>query len=409
MGSNLQARIAVQQTETGNEEIFDVYADGGHWRRVESLTKRGDALWLEANPSKPAIPASSLDEVWLTEIYERRREHKEVRRFPRTSEWLSVPRFDPRNIAATNWLIENLLVEGSIQLIFGPPGSYKTTVCYYLAKIVSSGQTMDGIKVPKRRVIIFDFENPSAVIAARCKELGLGLPENDDLIIWDRFSEDALRPDNPRLEKIVKVCIEETGHGPWIIFDSWSSLLADGQGGETTGQIAPIYTKIRKLVDLGATCTVLDHSKKYDEDSIYGGHDKIAKADTIHGFRRFENPVHPHNPIVTITSRLKRYSPAYDCQRAFKISSRRDDQGHWHIAGIEATKNPEEIVRDLKNTTLCNLIRQNPTAGKQQLTKLAAESGQMSRDEASELLDAGESRLWTTETKAHGKLQYRLL
>jgi hypothetical protein len=72
-----------------------------------------------------------------------------------------------------------------------------------------------------------------------------------------------------------------------------------------TGQTAPIYLQLRKLADLGATITVLDHSRKYERGVIYGGQDKEAKVDSIHILLPYENKARESNAIVRVQSWLK--------------------------------------------------------------------------------------------------------
>jgi len=177
--------------------------------------------------------------------------------------WDTLPRFDPSRVKKTKWLISSFLAERSIQLIFGEAGTFQTTLCLFCAKAVASGESILGMKTRRRRVIYIDFENPGSVIRNRCIDLGLNLPNNPNLVIWDRVSMDLPFPGSSQLEQLVRQCVSETGHGPWIIFDSWSSMLRPGDGGESTGQIAPVFARIRKLVDLGAIVTIVDHSKKY--------------------------------------------------------------------------------------------------------------------------------------------------
>ena len=116
----------------------------------------------------------------------------------------------------------------------------------------------------RRRRVLFDYENPDHIVKTRSDDLNLNLSDSQNLKIWNKFGpQPPPRPDDTMLEALVKECALETGYGPWLIFDSWASLLKAGDGGEFTGQIAPIYAHLRKLADLGATVTVLDHSRKY--------------------------------------------------------------------------------------------------------------------------------------------------
>jgi hypothetical protein len=322
--------------------------------------------------------------------------------------WDTVPRFDPDQRGKTKWLIENFLAEASVQLLFGEAGSYKSTLCLFAAIAVMQGSEFLGMKVRQRRVLLLDFENPAPVIRDRCRNLGLDLNNARDLVIWDRFADGFVpHPDNPILEELVKECLAKTGQAPWIIFDSWSSLLAEGKGGETLGDVAPIYASFRRLSDLGATCTILDHTKKY-ENTLYGAADKTAKADSRHGLTVFDNPLRRHNKIVRVDTWLKRFALKGDGSFAFEVVSTQDKNGIWHVTGLRTAEDPVKLAAEARYGILRGLIRRYPNASQSQLAKLAAETDHFGRDEAIKELQAGEGTHWNARVGAHGKKVYRL-
>jgi len=262
------------------------------------------------------------------------------------------------------------------------------------------------MKTRRRRVLYLDYENPANVISARNTDLRLGLP-GSDLIIWDRFGHGTPpKPGEQRLEGFVKDCVAATGHGPWIIFDSWSSLLNPGEGGELTGQTAYKFVELRRLADLGATITVIDHTRKYDRSIVYGGQDKEAKADSIHNLQLYDdNRAHP---VVLVRSWLKRNAPRNEGNFAFEVRGERDQKGNWHIRGLLPAENPEAEQERRDIGLLRTIIRANPHAGQEQIAKIAGEQG-LARDAAIKLLKAGTGKYWQRETLGHNKFQYRLI
>jgi len=324
--------------------------------------------------------------------------------------WDNVPRFDPNAVQDTKWLVEILFAEGTLSLIYGPRGAFKSTFVLAAGGAVASGEEFLGMKTRKRKVLYLDYENPPDVIKNRVIDLRLGLPENKNLIIWDRFgSQPPPHPGDPRLQQFVRHCIEEFHRRPWIIFDSGSSILRRGEGGETTGQTAPLYTDVRKLCDAGATISILDHTRKYEEGIIYGGQDKEAKADTLHNFIVHKNTIRPERPILRVQSWLKRYAPEGEGRLAVEVQSFKDEKGKWHVTGFKPTGDP--IVEEKKKYRhiLRDLIRDNPDSSQRELAKLAAERDGFSRDKAEAMLKAGIGKRWTVTKEAKGKLIYRLL
>ncbi|MGH9729995.1 MAG: AAA family ATPase [Candidatus Acidiferrales bacterium] len=318
----------------------------------------------------------------------------------------NVSAFDPTRVQKTKWLVDGLIPERNISLFFGEFGSFKSFLQLYLAKVVSEHQNVFDRTTRKRRILCFDYENPPDVIRQRNEDLNLGLEGNKNFKIWDRFGNEAIpKPGDPRLQDLVKSCVEETERGPWLIFDSWASCLETGEGGETTGQTAPLYEKLRKLCDLGATVSILDHCRKYDREVIYGGSDKGAKADVIHNLVVHENKAKPNNPIVRVESFLKRHSPKGVGSLAFQVKSWQDDQGKWHVRDLVLARDPAWEEKRANIHLLKDLIRHNPDAGKRKLESMAGEKG-LAMGQAAELLKSGVEKYWEKKTIAHGKSVY---
>lgn len=398
--------------KTRDHYVFSVYRGSEHWKMLSNRTGRKKAIWLKCHGGKPHVPAKQSDLPWLNDVFESSGQYSRVERFPRTAgvfAWGNLPRFNPSTVDEFKWQIYGFLAQGSIQLVFGERGSFKSTLLLLAAKSVAGRESFLGMKTKRRRVLILDYENPPDVIKTRCADLGLELPDNPWLVIWDRFGPRPLpKPDDPGLEKFVRDCVAETGHGPWIIFDSWASLLRPGEGGEFTGQIAPVYQALRKLADLGATITVLDHSRKHDKKMLYGGQDKEAKADSIHNLTVFPNKIAPTNPIVRVDSWHKRAAPKGIGSFAFEVQSTQDRHGKWRIAGLVSARDPEKAKSREDINLLRGLIKQNPTLGQEALARKASEEG-LPRDQAIRLLKEGIGKDWQIRRIGHNKFCFSLI
>jgi AAA domain-containing protein len=409
--------IRIQYYKTQDHRVFSVYRGNRNWKRLKPRKGSKAPLWIECPPRGLSHVADEEDECWLNSVWENPEDYLKVERFSRKGDRFSVPRLDlltwedipcidPCRIQKTKWLIHSFLAEKSIQLVFGERGSFKSTLLLSAARAVANGEEFLGMKTRCRWVLYLDYENPANIIKARNDDLGLNLPENPNLKIWDRFGSYSVpRPGDSALEIFVKFCVAETGHGPWIIFDSWSSLLRPGEGGEFTGHIASIYAQLRRLVDLGATITVLDHSLKYERGTLYGGQDKEAKVDSIHKLLTYVNRVRPQNPIIRVESWLKRYAPQGEGSFAFEVRSRRDPNGDWHIVDLVSAGDPIEAELSRKVEIIRKLIVRHPNLGQEALARLAMKQG-IARNEAIEILKAGTGKHWHVEKIGHNKSSY---
>jgi hypothetical protein len=319
--------------------------------------------------------------------------------------WYTIPQFDPSRVSKTKYVVESFIVEGNLHIFFGEPGSFKSTLLLLFAGAVATGKPVLELKTRRRRVLYLDYENPANVIQARCEDLGLDL-SSGSFIIWDRFgNQPPPRPGDPVLEEIVKDCVAQTGRGPVIIFDSWSSILEPGEGGELTGQTAAKFLELRKLSDMGATIVIIDHSRKYDKKILYGGKDKEAKVDSIHTLMLCEGSF-PY-PVVVVESWLKRHAPRNDGTFTFEVRGEQDRKGNWHIREILRAENPEVAQERRHIELLRTIIRATPHAGQEQIAKRAVEQG-LARDAAIKLLKAGTGKYWTRERISHNKFRYRI-
>jgi hypothetical protein len=234
--TDLIDKIQIEDYKKRGQCVFSVYRGSRNWKRLELRKGSKAPVWVECPSSGSSHPANEEDKSWLNSVWENSEDYSKVERFPREGDqfsapsldllaWEDIPNIDPRQIDKTKWLIDFFLAERSIQLVFGERGSFKSTILLFAAKAVANGEKFLGMKTRRRRVLYLDHENPASVIKSRNHDLGLNLPENPNLKIWDRFGKYPIpRPGDSALEIFVKFCVAETGHGPWIIFDSWSSL-----------------------------------------------------------------------------------------------------------------------------------------------------------------------------------------
>jgi hypothetical protein len=271
------------------------------------------------------------------------------------------------------------------------------------------------MKTRQRCVLFLDYENPDHVVKRMCEDSDID-PSSSSFTIWNRGSEPTPHPVDKakRLEKFVSRCKKLTGHAPWIIFDSWTSLLRAGDSGDKLGEVTLIFRALRKLCDMGATCTVIDHTGKYTGrfKGPIGTSAKMTQMDTSHFFKeQKEEALQGSNSkctTVRVESFLKRYAPQDVGTFSFEVQSALDKKGKWHMVSLLETKDKAVLKQENEIEGMKKLIKNNPKLGHEQLSELAKKEDIASRDRARQLLQYGVGKYWKS-TKQGKKRTFRAL
>jgi hypothetical protein len=155
--TELRDKIHIRKYKTRQHHVFSVYRGNQHWKRLRRRKNAKTAIWVERRFTEPNSPATDKDVIWLNHIFENPEKFKRVSRFPRTGgqlavpsidflTWQNLPRFDPFRVPETRWLIDSFLADRSIQLVFGEPGSFKSTLLLFASRAVASKKHFLGMK-----------------------------------------------------------------------------------------------------------------------------------------------------------------------------------------------------------------------------------------------------------------------
>jgi hypothetical protein len=330
--------------------------------------------------------------------------------------WKGIPRLDLSDIKDTRWLIDLFLAEGSIQLVYGPFGTRKTTAMLLAAWAVSQGTPFLGKKTRKRVVLYLDYENPVGVLKSYCRDLRIDA-SSSTFVIWDRSKQPLPVPgDNAKdetLNDFIRRCKEATGRSPWLIFDSWTSLLKSDASGDKISDAAPIFRQIREYRDSGATCTIIDHTGKNRKKEPIGTSAKMTQMDSAHAFHIEQQETNltrdSSRAVIRVEAFLKRYAPQDIGTFSFEVSSAVDTKGAWHLRSLETAKDKAERLLERQIEDLRQTILANPSLGQEELAALAARDKSMGKNRASKLLQEGIGIHWKSIAKGSRKRIFRLL
>jgi RecA-family ATPase len=341
---------------------------------------------------------------------------KQLVRFPRHDfEHVleNIPRLDLSKVKDSHPLIDNFVMEGCTQVGYGKFGTRKTSIHLLAGFAVSRGIPFLGKKTQQRMVLYLDYENPSGVLKQYCKDLRVN-PDDPRFTIWDRTKEYPPLPGDEKLDRFIRRCKKATGHSPWIIFDSWTSLLRAGDSGDKIGDATHIFRAIRKYCDQGATITIIDHTGKKEGDGPIGTSAKMTQMDTAHKFSVQDNEISTDGrsarSVIRVENFLKRFAPKDIGTFSIEITAAMDEKDEWHTVSVEPTKDKAVIQQEQEIAGMKHLIRHNPTAGQEELARLAADGEVCARDRARRLLQEGIGKHWKaiTNGKSHKQIFHLL-
>jgi hypothetical protein len=326
--------------------------------------------------------------------------------------WKGIPWLDFSKIKNHHPLIESFLMEGTTQMCYGKFGTRKTTLHLLAAWCVSQGKPFLGMKTRQRVVLYLDYENPAGVLKAYGKDLGIDCAAST-FKIWDRRSGGVPpKPGDPRIGSFITTCKNLTGRSPWIIFDSWTSLLRAGANDNSGTDVTEVFRALREYCDKGVTCTIIDHTGKFGGNEPIGSSAKMSQMDTAHLITaRTIKDITGKSSTTTVRVKnfLKRFAPEGEGTFSLVIQATKNEKGHWHTDSVEPTKDRSIKRTEHRISAMKELISRNPSRGKEELVKKAVEARLGSRDDARQLLEQGTGTFWKSIKQGNNKTVFRVV
>lgn len=158
------------------------------------------------------------------------------------------------------YLVEGLIYEKSITVLYGDGGTKKTWAGLYLGACVASGNAWGDLNTTKTKVLYIDEEIGNSEMHLRGQQCIKGATLANDPIDLKYISLAGFHLDNPQHEAILTNEILAQGVG-LVIFDALADLMLGDENSKQDTQ--PIFNALRRIVEkTGAAIVVIHHANK---------------------------------------------------------------------------------------------------------------------------------------------------
>jgi hypothetical protein len=171
--------------------------------------------------------------------------------------------------AQIEWLVEDMIAQGSITLICAESGTGKTWLAYYIAGCVAHGSPILGRPVRRCKALYLDGENPLCLAKQRLRDLGI--LETANLTVWGGWaSSPPVGPDHPLVIDFARQ------HRGLIVYDSLIEFHSGSEQSST--ETRAFMRRFRTLANHGASVLILHHTGKSETSKLYRGSSDIKAA-----------------------------------------------------------------------------------------------------------------------------------
>jgi len=293
--------------------------------------------------------------------------------------WDEIPDLMTMAVPTIEWVVEGILPRGSVTLIAGEPGSYKSWLALSLLRAVATGGRFLDRQCKSTGVLYLDRENPQAVVRERLSMLGVESLSGSR--IWGGWLPDA--PPVIGDSRLLQIARD---HRPLTIFDSL--IRFHGADENSASEMAPVMEGLRQLANADATVVALHHKPKAEGSHYRGSSDIAGAVDTAFAVSRDRKA-----GLLTLECFKSRFL------EEFSITLRPDLSGTGEFIVTEA---PDATAERSDAERIAQVIRANP--GRTQ-SELLASSG-VAQGRARAILARFDGQLWRVEPGVHNSKHF---
>ncbi len=293
-----------------------------------------------------------------------------------------LPDIESLKASPVTWMIKDLFVDGTLNIITGDPGGGKTYLAAGIAGAVAEGLDFAGLPVTQAPVVYIDREGQRlGLFQKRIAQLGIETGPN--LKIWGTWiSGEPPLPSSPSL-----VAWARKHDRCLIILDSQIAFM-DGRDENDAVAMREFSNFCRTLTKEGATVIILHHTGRGNDSRYRGSSDILAAADALYFAKKINKGLKLESLRLTVEKSRELVIP--------ELNLRLDDDGRgW---SLDTTKpEPQDQGDDRRSAKLKELLQQNAGITLDAFGKLAA-SKKLGRDPARAFLKQGVKDKLVTQT-----------
>ena len=293
--------------------------------------------------------------------------------------WEDIPIAASLPVEPVLWLVERMIPCGTVTLLAGESGCYKTWLGLLLAKAVATGSTFLSHQCACTDVLYLDRENPAAMLRERIELLGMAELEN--LKLWGGWLE--ARPPPIGDTRLVEIARERK---PLIILDSFIRFHNADENSAT--EMARVMADLRALANAGANVVVQHHKPKTEGSSYRGSTDILAGVDVA-----FAVSLDRQAGIVQLTCFKNRFGQEF----SLALRPDMDESGDFIVTEAPAIARARE-----EEARLVEIIRSEPGLTQ---SELVSRSG-LPQKRTLSILRQNEGKLWRTDPGKHNARCY---
>jgi hypothetical protein len=251
------------------------------------------------------------------------------------------------------WLVEDMIAQGSVTLISAESGTGKTWLAYYIAGRVARGAPVLDRAVRRCKVLYLDGENPLCL--AKQRLLDLGISETANLTVWGGWAPSPpVGPDHPLVIDFARQ------HRGLIVYDS---LIEFHPGSEQSStETRAFMRRFRTLANHGASVLILHHTGKTETSKLYRGSSDIkAAVDMAYVLTR-----HTHQPEQLGELSMECFKARLAPGRNFGMEFKKR-QGFIPCQALKHSKTTTEIIAEI--------LEASPNSNQTEIVRLGRSRG----------------------------------